>query len=64
MRDKYFLTKCTMCNYADDNPLSYIQRQLVVLKSVVENESEIVLEWFDNNQSRQILEISSDSNRK
>ena len=46
----YFLTKCTMYNYADDNTLSFIHRQLAVLKSVVENESEIALKWFDNNQ--------------
>ena len=46
----YFLTKCTMYNYADDNTLSFIHRQLAVLKSVVESESEIALEWFDNNQ--------------
>ena len=46
----YFLTKCTMYNYADDNMLSFIHRQLAVLKSVVESDSEIALEWFDNNQ--------------
>ena len=46
----YSLTKCTMYNYADDNTLSFIHRQLAVLKSVVECESEIALEWFDNNQ--------------
>ena len=44
------LTKRTMYNYADDNTLSFIHRQLAVLKSVVESESEIALKWFDNNQ--------------
>ena len=39
-----------MYNYADDNMLSFIHRQLAVLKSVVESDSEIALEWFDNNQ--------------
>ena len=45
-----------MYNYADDNTLSFIQRQLAVLKSVVESESEVALEWFDNKQCKRILE--------
>ena len=56
MCNNYFVTKCTIRNDADDNPLYSIHRQLAVLKGVVENESEVVLEWFHNNQSRQILE--------
>ena len=39
-----------MYNYADDNMLSFIHRQLAVLQSVVESEREEALEWFDNNQ--------------
>ena len=30
--------------------LSFIHRQLAVLKSVVESESEVAKKWFDNNQ--------------
>ena len=73
LNDIYFFFKFTMYNYADDNTLSFIHRQLAVLKSVVESESEVALEWFDNDQmqanpgkfqaittgSRTILELKS-----
>ena len=46
----YFLKKCSMYNYADDNTVSYAHKQLTVLKAVVESETEITLNWFDDNQ--------------
>ena len=36
-----------MYNYADDNTVSYAHKQL---KAVVESETEITLNWFDDNQ--------------
>ena len=44
-----FLKKCSMYNYADDNTVSYAHKQLTVLKAVVESETEITLNWFDDN---------------
>ena len=32
--------------------MSYIHKQLTVLKAVVESETEITLNWFDDNQMR------------
>ena len=45
----YFLKKCSMYNHADDNTVSYAHKQLTVLKAVVESETEITLNWFDDN---------------
>ena len=46
----YFLKKCSMYNYADDNTVSYTHKQLTVLKAVIESETETTLNWFDDNQ--------------
>ena len=35
----YFLKKCSMYNYADDNTVSCAHKQLTVLKAVVESET-------------------------
>ena len=39
-----------MYNYADDNTVSYAHKQVTVLKSVVEEETQTPLNWFDDNQ--------------
>ena len=39
-----------MYNYADDTTVSYAHKQLTVLKAVVESETEITQNWFDDNQ--------------
>ena len=39
-----------MYNYADDNPLSYCHKILEILKSVLQQESTILLDWFGDNQ--------------
>ena len=46
----YFLKKCSLYNYADDNTVAYAHRQLAVVRDVVESETKISLNWFDNNQ--------------
>ena len=46
----YFLKKCKIYNYADDNTVSYAHKQVTVLKSVVEEETQTTLNWFDDNQ--------------
>ena len=45
----YFLKKCSIYNYTDENTVhaSYAHKQLTVLKAVVESETEITLNWFD-----------------
>ena len=46
----YFLKYCSMYNYADDNTLSYCHKILDILKSVLQQESIILLDWFGTNQ--------------
>ena len=46
----YFLNKCSLCIYAKDNTVSYAHKRLTVLKAVVESETEITLNWFDDKQ--------------
>ena len=46
----YFLKKCLFYNYADDNTVAYAHRQLIVVRDVVESETKISLNWFNNNQ--------------
>lgn len=45
----YFIIHCILYNYADDNTLSYIHKDLTTLKSVLEQESQNLLTWFENN---------------
>ena len=54
-----FLTNCT----ADDNTLSFIHRQLAVLKSVVESGGEVALDWFDSNQILENFETIATGSR-
>ena len=45
----YFIVQCILYNYADDNTLSYIHKDLLHLKSVLEQESILLIQWFDKN---------------
>lgn len=45
----YFVLKCTIYNYADDNTVAYIHKDLDILKSVLENESLNLISWFEKN---------------
>ena len=45
----YFIVQCILYNYADDNTLSYIHKDLLHLKSVLEQESLLLIQWFDKN---------------
>ena len=45
----YFIVKCILYNYADDNTLSFIHKDFTILKSVLEQESNNLISWFFNN---------------
>ena len=45
----YFIVQCILYNYADDNTLSFIHKDLLYLKSVLEQESLFLISWFDKN---------------
>ena len=45
----YFILKSDLYNYADDNTLSYIHKELEILKSVLEEESITLIKWFEEN---------------
>ena len=45
----YFIVQSILYNYADDNTLSFIHKDLLHLKSVLEQESQILISWFDQN---------------
>jgi hypothetical protein len=46
----YFVRKGTLYNYADDNVLSYGHPDFNVLTSVLESESNVVINWFKVNK--------------
>ena len=45
----YFIFHCILYNYADDNTLSFIHKDLLYLRSVLEQESLFLISWFDKN---------------
>ena len=45
----YFVKQGVLYNYADDNTLSFIHKDIDVLKKVLEDESSILIQWFSNN---------------
>lgn len=45
-----FIENITLYNYADDNTASYANKNLSTMKSVLENESNNLLKWFNDNQ--------------
>ena len=46
----YFIKKCSLYNFAEDNTVSYAHKQVTVLKTVIESETQTTLDWFDDNQ--------------
>ena len=50
INDIFYFKKCSMYNYADDNTVAYAHKQLTVVKDVAESETQISLNWFDDNQ--------------
>ena len=42
----YFIVQCILYNYADDNTLSFIHKDLTILKTVLEQESNNLISWF------------------
>ena len=47
-----FVKTCDLYNYADDNTLSYADKDPVNLKAVLESESQNLIEWFASNQMK------------
>ena len=45
----YFIVQSILYKYADDNTLSFIHKDRLHLKSVLEQESQILISWFDQN---------------
>ena len=45
----YFVKKSGICNYADDNTVTYSHPDPLETKRVLTSESEDVIEWFDSN---------------
>ena len=45
----YFIKKSLLYNYADDNTLAYQHDDCDILKSVLEEESQILITWFSDN---------------
>ena len=43
----YFVLKCIIYNYADDDTVAYIHKDLDILKLVLENESLNLISWFE-----------------
>ena len=48
----YFIQESTLYYYADDNTLSYTHSDCTVLKSVLERDSEKLIEWFSVNNMK------------
>ena len=46
----YFIDKSTLCNYADDNTLSFSHKNLNTFKETIESESKSLIHWFNINQ--------------
>jgi hypothetical protein len=46
----YYVKKGTLYNYADDNTLSYGHPDFNVLTSVLESESNVLINWFKVNK--------------
>ena len=46
----YFIEQSTLYNYADDNTLSFNHTNIDTLKSVLETESNVLIDWFNFNQ--------------
>jgi hypothetical protein len=51
----YFVKKGTLYNYADDNTLSYGHPYFNVLTSVLESESNVLINWLTVNIQSEVL---------
>ena len=45
----YIIKKGTLYNYADDNTLSFIHKNLNILKEILQGESILLIQWFTEN---------------
>ena len=45
----YFIVQCILNNHVDDNTLSFIHKDLTILKTVLEQESNNLISWFVQN---------------
>ena len=45
----YFAKECCMFNYADDNYISVNHKELKLVRDALEEESKIMVEWFNSN---------------
>jgi basic membrane lipoprotein Med (substrate-binding protein (PBP1-ABC) superfamily) len=57
----YFIEHGTLYNYADDNTLSYADQDYNTLINVLENESSILIEWFNFNCTDDLKNTSRDN---
>jgi len=46
----YFIHKSSLYNYADDNTLSFYHHDPEILKLILEDDSKILIDWFQTNQ--------------
>ena len=46
----YFIHKSSLYNYADDNTLSFVHQDPEILKRTLEDDSKILIDWFQTNQ--------------
>ena len=44
----YFITHCKICNYENDNTVSYWHREANTLKQILEKKGLTLLDWFDS----------------
>lgn len=45
----YFVEKCLLTNYADDNSLSHHNTDPIVVKNALEHDTQICIKWFTDN---------------
>ena len=48
----YFVSKADMFNYADDNCISVSQKDISVISTQLENETQIMTKWFADNSMK------------
>ena len=45
----FYLEKCILYNYADDNSLAYCDPSLEIVQTVLQEESDVAVDWFTKN---------------
>ena len=48
-----FIENCDLCNYADDNTLSFSSNTLEVLVQTLQTDAKASINWFKNNHAKQ-----------